>query len=112
MKKIPPKLRDEMANDPYYQKCCVTGCRNEKIDWHHNLKYASNQVNEKFCILPLSKSIHDNIVKYKEICDWIMWNRASDEQIARYSKAENYQYTKERLNKKYGTYHDNWTYTQ
>ena len=97
-----------MANDPYYKKCCITGKTYGKIDWHHNLIYGSNQVNEKFCILPLAKEVHDNIVKYKDICDWIMWSRATDEEVKRYSKAIPYQQVKERLIKQYGKYDISW----
>ena len=104
MRKIPPELREEMANDKFYSKCCITGKTNEKIDWHHNLIFGGKQVNEKFCILPLAKSVHDRIVEYKEKCDWIMWNRATDEEIERYSKANNYKFERDRLNKIYGLY--------
>lgn len=104
MRPIPEKLRREMENDPFYKKCCITGSSSEKIDWHHNLIYGGRQVNEKWCILPLAKSVHDNIVKYKEICDWIMFNRATDEELERYSKAMNYKRMRDVLNKKYGIY--------
>lgn len=104
MKKIPSELRHEMETDPYYSKCCITGSTSEKIDWHHNMIYAGSQVNEKFCILPLSRSIHNDIVKYKERCDWIMCNRATDKELRRYSKAINYINERERLNKIYGVY--------
>ena len=99
---IPPKLRDEMSQDEYYKVCCVSGISTGKIEWHHNLTWRGRRENKKFCILPLAKSVHDKLPK--ELCDWIMWNRATNEEIARYSKAENYQLTKERLNKKYGIY--------
>ena len=108
MRPIPPKLKDDMASDQYYKKCCITGSTSEKIDWHHNLIFGGKQVNEKFCILPLAKSIHDKIVKYKEICDWIMWSRATDEEIRRYSKAENYFAKRDKLVAKYGQYSSNW----
>ena len=104
MRKIPLELKEEMANDIFYKKCCITNQSNEKIDWHHNLIFKGQQVNEKFCILPLLNSIHRDIVKYKEKCDWIMWNRATPEQIQKYSKAINYQEVLNRLNKKYGAY--------
>jgi len=95
-----------MENDPFYSKCCITGLSKNaiKIDWHHNLIYAGRQVNEKFCILPLADWVHRNIVKYKQKCDWIMLNRASDEELQRYSKAKDYFKEKERLNKIYGKY--------
>ncbi len=104
MRKIPPQLREEMAADPFYKKCCISGSTSEKIEWHHNLIFAGKQVNEKFCILPLAKSIHDKIELYKEKCDWIMLNRASDEELLRYSKAVNYKALRDRLNTIYGKY--------
>lgn len=105
-KAISPLMREEMSADPFYSKCCITGLTNNavKIDWHHNLMYSGKRVNEIFCILPLADFVHQNIVKHKEKCDWIMWNRASTEQIQKYSKAVNYQRELERLNKIYGTY--------
>lgn len=101
---IPEKLRLEMSQDPYYKKCCITGQTTGKIDWHHALQFASKRVNEKFCILPLAKEVHDKISYYKDLCDWIMWSRASPQETARYSKAVNYQQVKERLISKYGNY--------
>lgn len=104
MRPIPKKLRDEISSDPYYKKCCITGKTSERIEWHHNLIYAGNQRNEKWCILPLAESVHENITKYKEICDWIMLNRASELEIQQVSKAINYTRMREILNKKYGKY--------
>ena len=106
MKKIPPKLVKEIQNDSYYDKCCISGRHKKdvKIDWHHNLIYAGSQVNEKWCILPLARDVHNAITNYKEKCDWIMLNRATDEELKRYSKAVNYLDLREKLNKKYGKY--------
>lgn len=104
MRAIPPALRAEMEVDPYYKKCAITGATSEKIDWHHNLIFAGRQVNEKFCIIPLAKSIHDDIVKHKEKVDWIMLNRATEEELRRYSKVVDYVRMKEVLNEKYGHY--------
>ena len=104
MRPIPPKLRREMEADPFYQKCCITGKSNEKIDWHHNMTWKGRQLNMKFCILPLAKSVHDNIVKYKEICDWIMLNRMTEQELIFYSKATNYIRERDRLNGIYGKF--------
>ncbi len=49
---IPKKLREELEDDPYYQKCCLTGMRNVKIDWHHAWIYKT-QINEKWNIMPI-----------------------------------------------------------
>jgi len=91
-----------MQQDSFYKQCCITGRTNEKIDWHHNLIFAGKQVNEKFCILPLAKSIHDNITEWKEKCDWIMLNRASNEELLKYSKAINLFARRKYLNQIYG----------
>lgn len=101
---IPLKMRREMDADSYYHRCAITGTTSEKIEWHHNLRYGGTNVQEKFCIIPLAKSIHDKITQYKELCDWIMCNRGTDEELLRYSKVEKYIPMRERLNKKYGKY--------
>ena len=103
---IPPKLREEMANDKFYEKCCITGLSKNavKIDWHHNLQFGGKRVNEKFCILPLADFVHGNITKHKEKCDWIMLNRATDQELEKYSKAIDYKKLRETLNAKYGIY--------
>lgn len=102
---IPTKLRAEMALDPFYKRCVITGKTDEeageKIQWHHNLEFKGKRVNRKFCILPLLESIHDAISQHKEKVDWIMWNRASDEEIQEFSKAVDYKAVRARLNNKF-----------
>src|SRR3990167_5022633 len=105
MNNIPKKLKEEMAADPFYQRCCITGAlaKNTKVDWHHNFIYAGKQLQEKWAILPLREDIHKDIVKHKEKCDWIMLNRATDKQLEKYSRARDLKRERDRLNKKYGT---------
>jgi hypothetical protein len=105
MNNIPKALKADMAADPFYRQCCITGAlaTNTKVEWHHNFIFAGRQVQEKWCILPLRKDIHDDIVSYKERCDWIMYNRADDETLRRYSKSKDLIRERDRLNKKYGT---------
>lgn len=102
MSPIPPKLRDEMSADPFYKKCCITGKTNEKIDFHHNMIYAGRQLQQKFAILPLAQIIHERIIAYKDKCDWIMLNRATPEELKKYSRAIDYNYRLKQLNAKYG----------
>ena len=97
---IPKKLKDEMSADPYYKRCCISGSF-ENIQFHHAFCFAGRQLQEKWCILPLSKDIHDNIDTYREKCNWIMLNRATDEQLKKYSRAEDLIAKRDRLNKKY-----------
>ena len=103
MRTIPPKLREELANDPFYKRCCVTRDIG-KIEWHHNFTWRGRQLNERWCILPLIDWVHEKIIAYKDICDWIMLNRADDETLKKYSKAINLIEKRDRLNKKHGLY--------
>ena len=108
MTAIPKKVRAGLAEDPFYRRCCVSGdasVRGDRIEWHHNLIYAGKQVQEPFAILPLKKSLHDRLKGDKDLqaqLDWIMWNRATDDQIERYSKAKNYTLYRATLNGMFG----------
>lgn len=109
MRPIPQNLKDKINEDPFYKKCCLNNfvypCSG-KIEWHHNLIFAGRQVNEEFCILPVCKTHHD-IEKHtiiKEKLNWIMWMRATKEQILKYSKATNYQNVLDRLKTLYGKF--------
>lgn len=105
MNNLPEHLKNYMRCDPFYEQCCLTGWNHEKIDWHHHLQFAGKQVQESFCIIPLAKSLHDNIRSdqlIKDLCDWIVWNRATDEQIKKYSKCHDYRRRLNQLNKRFG----------
>ncbi len=107
MRSIPAKLRKDMEDDPYYKNCCITGMPGTaiKLEWHHNLIFAGKQVQEKFAILPICYDIHERVKSDQYLrgrLDWIMLNRATDEQLKKYSKAEDLFAKKKRLNKKYG----------
>ena len=106
MRKIPIWLIYEMQEDPFYKRCCMTGATNVKIEWHHNLIFAGRQVNEKWCILPLSKEMHDMVhLPYnKSYCDWVMLNRATHEELKRYSKAIDLIKRRDYLNTVHGKY--------
>lgn len=110
MRPIPLKLRKEIEADPYYKHCCITGMPKSviKLEWHHNFKFANRQINEKWCILPVSHDIHKNIDKStQEMLDHRMLNRATDEELKKYSKAEDLIKKRDRLNKKYSEYETN-----
>ena len=89
MRPIPEQLRDEMSKDKYYKKCCL--CKSSPVQWHHNLVFASKQVNEKECILPVCERCHNlaRNTETKEKLDLIMLTRMSPEQMTKYSKAVN-----------------------
>jgi len=110
MRPIPPKLREQMANDPYYKKCAriMDGGCDGSITWEHALIFAGRQVNEPWAIIPICEYHHavgkhqdgGNLLKEKNV--WIALNRATDEQLSAVSKAINYKNMRERLNKIYG----------
>ena len=96
MRKIPDDLRAELAAD--------TGRRDEKIDWHHALIFGGKQVNESWAILPVARSLHlkADYPAIKEKLNWVMLNRATDEQLRPYCKLIDYVRMREQLNAKYG----------
>lgn len=60
MSKIPERLKENMANDPYYKKCARFGlsCAG-RITWEHAWIYAGKQIQEKWAIIPLCEYHHD-----------------------------------------------------
>lgn len=107
MNNIPKKLRADMAADPFYKRCVIsgqTGTRWDPIEWHHNLIYAGRQVQRKFAILPVKRSLHlqANDKQLRAQLDWIMWNRASEDEVIEFSKAKNYGMYRMALNCMFG----------
>lgn len=88
MAHIPKELIAQLISDPFYDQCCITG--QTPCQFHHNFEYGRNQVQEKWCILPLHKDVHDKARNkaFKVFLDWIMLSRATDEELSRYSKVE------------------------
>lgn len=107
MNRIPKKLRDRLADDMLYQRCCITGELGtwaDPLQWHHNLIHAGKQVQADFAILPVKKSIHliADYPKIKEKLDWVMLNRMSEEELERYGRVFDWQARKDYLNALFG----------
>jgi hypothetical protein len=110
MRPIPPKLREEMASDPYYKVCARLndGPCGGKITWEHALIHSGRQINAKWAIIPLCCRHHGvnewqdkgSLCKEKNVI--IALNRATDEELREVSKAVDYLRLREHLNKKYG----------
>lgn len=106
------ELREELAQDPEYSRCSLQGhgeCGG-RITREHALIHAGKKIQERWAIIPLCAK-HHNVDEYqddktmvKEMNVWVALNRATDEELFRYSKAVNYIFVRERLNKKYGVY--------
>jgi hypothetical protein len=108
MRKIPTKLREEMADDPYYSVCSRynENCGG-RITWEHVFIYAGKQINEKWAIIPLCEK-HHAVNRYqdaglldKEINQWISIQRATDEDLEKYPKKD-WKTLKVYLENKYG----------
>lgn len=109
MTPIPPKLRKELAADPFYSVCCITEqgpMRGDRIEWHHNMIFAGRQVQKAFAILPVLQSIHARAFEpeVKERMNWVMLNRATDDELRAVSRAIDYLRERARLNAIYGPY--------
>lgn len=115
MNNIPKSLNDDMNTDPFYRHCCLRrfgGCggRNiygRTIERHHAFIYAGRQVQAKFCILPACPDHHGLASRpdIKELFDWVLLNRASDEELQSFSRTTPpLLQVRERLNKKLGVW--------
>ena len=106
---IPNKLLKEILADPYYKKCArhKDGNCGGRITFEHCLIFGGKQIQELWAIIPLCE-YHHNVLSYQDKGDlnkeknvWLALNRATDEQLEKYSRAIDYKQLKIRLNKKY-----------
>ena len=101
MRPIPPKMREEMSDDPYYSRCARQS--NECmgfIEWHHAMIYARRQVNKKWAIVPLCHEHHEGKYKNDEYARHIALQRATACDLMKYPRA-NWEQEKKYLKKKY-----------
>jgi len=91
---IPPLLREELSQDPFMKRCCITGRTDGKIEFHHNMSWQGKNLNKKFAILPVHNDIHQYhnglTSEVKEKLNRIMVNRMSEEELDYYSKVVQY----------------------
>ncbi len=101
MTPIPPKLRAEMAEDPWYKKCCLAelGDCGGRIEWHHVIIYAGKQLQEKWAIVPACHDHHYRAAELNEYFLFVVLSRATLRELRDVSKAVNYMDMKERLMK-------------
>lgn len=114
MKAIPLALRRQLSNDPYYKVCARAGLHNHtcdgRITWEHALIYAGGQIQARYAIIPLCAKAHavdgyqDGGDLDKRCNEWIALNRATPDEILSISKAKDYFYRKNFLNKIFGVY--------
>ena len=80
MRKMPIKLREKLANDPYYKKCVREDedC-DGRITWEHVFYFRSRQINERWCVIPICEAHHYDKVFDKRENERIALARATDE---------------------------------
>ena len=87
MRKIPNKLREIIAEDPYYITCARKGIDcGGRITIEHAVTYAGKQVNELWALIPLCYYHHLGIGLNKKINRKIALSRATKEDLLKYPK--------------------------
>lgn len=91
MRKIPLKMKKEMAEDPFMSSCCIADehCGG-RIEWHHCFIYVSKQINEKWAIVPLCGFHHSRaeIEPFKSAICRLSLSRASREDLDKYPRKD------------------------
>ncbi len=90
---IPKKLRAKIAEDPFMEKCVVTGTTQTtgfmRVSWEHCWIYNGKQIQEAWAIVPLRLDLNVNMTqKVKDYCRWISLQRATEEDLAKYPKRD------------------------
>jgi len=110
MTKIPQKVKNEILDNEFYTKCCMSflGSCGGRITWEHSLIYGGRQVQEMEAIIPVCEKHHgvnayqDVTAIDKEISQWIALNRMQPK-FHLYPKSDWVQKLTY-LNNKYGKY--------
>ncbi len=103
-----------MSADPFYKTCARAGLHSHECDgritWEHAMIYAGGQIQARWAIIPLCAKAHavdqyqDGGDLDKRCNEWIALNRASPDELLAISKAKDYFYRKNFLNKIFGGY--------
>lgn len=101
MRAIPKKMREEMADDPFMAVCIYNNNEcSSRVEWEHAFTYARKQVNEKWAIVPCCTYHHRGAGLSKDYNRYRALLRATDEDLAKYSKSD-FKQLKKYLIKKY-----------
>lgn len=88
MRKIPEKMKKEIAEDEFMERCCITG--SYSVSWEHCFTYGKSQINEPWAIVPLRRDLNTSHPpkEVKELCKLIALERATSEELAKYPKKD------------------------
>lgn len=113
MRKISQKVKEQLLQEPQVCARRKDGGCDGRITWEHTLIFGGKQIDEVWAIIKLCEYHHavnthqDGKGLDKEKNIWIALNRATDEELEKYSKAVNYKLMRENLNKKYANRNTN-----
>lgn len=84
---MPPTLRRELSEDPYYQVCARSNseCAG-RITWEHALYYKGSQIQARFAVVPLCVYHHLGAGMKKKVNEWIAVGRATEEDRKKYPR--------------------------
>ena len=99
---IPPDIRAQFESDPRMKRCCVA---DEKcigrIEWHHAMTFSGRRLQYQWTFVGICQYHHHHEAGCADRILLVCLNLASDEQLARISKAIDYRELRDRLNKNY-----------
>lgn len=112
MRKISQKVKNEILNDPFYDRCARSdeGCCDGRITWEHAFIYAGKQIDERWAIIPLC-TYHHAVDEHqgggdlkKDLNEYIALERAKELGVDLYEKypRRDWIYTFKVLSEKYG----------
>jgi len=108
MRKISSKVKEKLLQEPDICALKDNNCSG-RITWEHCLCYGGKQIDEAWSIIKICAKHHsvdqyqDSGLLNKEKNIWIALNKATDEELLKYSKVINYIEKRKQLNEKYGT---------
>lgn len=109
MRPISPQVKAKLDSEPDICALEDENCQG-RITREHCLIYGGRQIDEAWAIIKIC-AWHHSVDEFqdggglnKEKNVWVALNRATDEELLKYSKAINYIEMRNRLNKKYGKY--------
>ena len=87
MRPIPKKLREQIAADPFMQKCVYQHCW-FKPEWEHALLYQNKQINEAWAIIPVCTYHHRGGGMDKDYHRFVALSRATDDDLKKYPRVD------------------------
>jgi hypothetical protein len=109
MRQISKRVKDILLAEPNVCARKDEGDCQGNITWEHSIIFGGKQLDEAWAILKICEYHHavnrfqDGGKMDKEKHIWLALNRATDDELIRISKSENYIAKRERLNAKYNS---------